>query len=228
MVGGWLYLFWLLILSPDEWVRGLAWVVLFFAVVSMIAATANYIVYFRHWQMEDYASHQAALSVTADSLMLEKAAGVHPETLRLLLGERSRAWMRRAGSEVPDREPYAVMYACPQVTEYFVRYFLINSSETKAMTVRGFLVEGRKKKFDPMGETDEYTMYHLFESVLIQNRMLTKPYNGTPGLWIPPWGPAEVAADLGIGLEEEEGLGQDEETVSLNADGLLTTDVMRA
>ncbi len=166
-------------------------------VICAAAGISGYRQYFNRLEAETLEIRQLALAITADSVLLEKAQNVHPQTLQILLAERNRAWMVVSGSTSPDRTAYSVLKAAPQVTDKFIEFFLDNSTDEQAMSKR-VLVEGRKNMFDPSGQTDEYTMYDLFEQVLIQERKLTKPYgNLKPGMWIPPWSPESVARDLG-------------------------------
>lgn len=165
--------------------------------ICAAAGISGYRQYFNRQEAETLGIRQQALAITADSLLLEKAQGIHPQTLQILLAERNRAWMVVSGSMSPDNKAYSVLKAAPQVTDKFIEFFLDNSTSEQAMSKR-ILVEGRKNMFDPSGQVDEYTMYDLFEQVLIQERKLTKPYgNLKPGMWIPPWGPESVARDLG-------------------------------
>jgi len=166
-------------------------------VICAAAGISGYRQYFHRQEAETLEIRQQALAITADSLLLEKAQGIHPQTLQILLAERNRVWMVVSGTVSPDNKPYTVLKAAPQVTDKFIEFFLDNSTSEQAMPKR-MLVEGRKNMFDPSGQVDEYTMYDLFEQVLIQERKLTKPYgNIKPGMWIPPWSPVSVALDLG-------------------------------
>lgn len=147
---------------------------------------------------------QDALSITPKQMMLEAAKGVHPETLRLLLGEQARRWGLVSGSQSPTGKPYKILVARPRVTEQFLVYFLRRSNHKMYMSKHGNLSDN-DKSWDPRGITSTYEMYDDLESLLVEEMKCTRPFGQTkPGYWLGDWSPAAVGLDYGVDIEDWE------------------------
>jgi hypothetical protein len=126
---------------------------------------------------------------------LELATHIHPETLRMLYQDRNRAWMIKAGMEVPGGEPYSVLASAPMVTDMFIAYVLDNSSTAFLMAKR--TLADKAYTFDPMGETQDYQQYDAFLAWLKLYNMVTDAGPASPPAWIAPYCPEVVARSLG-------------------------------
>lgn len=173
------------------------------ALLAGWAMVRNYRDYFKQRDLDMFSQHQNALSITADSRRLEMAKGVHPEVFKLLLGERDRVWMFISGTKSPNRRPYAILAADPKVTDYFVSYFLENSTETECMKKHG-MVNEKDFRFDPRREVSSFEMYDRLVTVLHQEMKCTMPFLNAPPLWLNPWTPETVKDDFGWGGPEKE------------------------
>jgi len=161
----------------------------------------NYRDYFKQRDIDMFSQHQAALAISPREKELEAAKGVHPETYKLLLGERDRVWRFIAGTKSPTGRPYAVLYADPDVTDSFVSYFLQMSTQENCMSKRD--TSDKDFSFDPRGTVSARVMYDKFVHVLYQETKCTTPFLDAPPLWLVGWGPETVAADLGWGLPDK-------------------------
>ena len=146
---------------------------------------------------------QKALSMTAMSVTLEAAKGVHPEVLAMVLGDRARRWGLISGTKSKDKSPYSVLQARPQVTDRFVAHFLKMSNKTSYMPKR--MLSDGDTRFDPLGVVTAYEMYDAFESLLFEELKATRPFGqNKPGYWLSGWDPDTVAMDFGINLNDYE------------------------
>ncbi len=185
-----------LLTQPDDWLKTLSCLPTFATMILAVAMISNFNRYTQTWHVDLLRARQTALAITAENMMLEQAKGVHPETLRLLLTENRRALRLVQGSLSADQQSYSVLNADPAVTEYFITYFLLQSTDEKCMSKR-VLSEG-SKSFDPTGAVSDRDMYDRFVVVLLQQNKVTRPFGEyQPPYWINGWSPAAVAADLG-------------------------------
>ena len=195
---------WLLMSSSEEarWVGVMTGVI---CAVCAIAAIGNFVDYRRAQFVSIFERQQRARSLTALSQEMESARGVHPDSVALIINERHRVWMLKSGVQSQGIMPHSVLYGAPDVTEYFLQYFLENSSDKVVMPKR-LLVQGRKNRFDPYGVVDEYTMYdRLLELLATQGKvMMYAKYMQYE--WIAPWSPRLVAEDFGLIWTEDESI----------------------
>jgi hypothetical protein len=193
----------LLLLSPHAWVRWLSVGSGMTMAICAIASVGNLIDYRRTQAVLMLERKQNAMSQTSLSAELEAARGVHPDSVKIILNERHRVWALRNGDLSAGIRAYDVLYHAPEVTIYFLEYFLKSSTERSVMPKR-MLVEGRKNRFDPYGVVDEYTMYDRLVALLVEQRKLHK-WTEFDALyeWIHPWTPRLVAAEWGLEWEEQ-------------------------
>lgn len=197
-----------LVLFGMGW-RDMAALLVVVALLGSGVMITNYWKYVTEHQAHLLRERQSALSMTPKQLMLEAAKGVHPETLRLLLGEQARRWGLVSGSRSATGEPYKVLMRRPRVTEEFLVYFLRRSSDRHIMSVHGNLSDG-DKSWDPQGIVTAYEMYDDLESLLIEEQKATRPFGRTkPGYWLGDWDGRSVGLDFGIDIEAW-GAGADE------------------
>jgi hypothetical protein len=191
-----------LLLAPFAWVRDLSYVSAMVMVICAIGSFFNLIDYRRAQAIAMLERKQNALSRTSLSVELEAGRGVHPESVKIILNERHRVWALRNGDLNAGVRAYDVLYHAPEVTIYFLEYFLKGSTERSVMPKR-MLVEGRKNRFDPYGVVDEYTMYDRLVKLLVDQQKLHK-WTEFDALyeWIHPWTPKLVAAEWGLEWEE--------------------------
>lgn len=189
--------------SPSEWARWISVVPLMAAAVCAIASVGNLIDYRRAQSVEMFERKRRAMALTPLSAEIEAARGVHPDVIKILINERHRVWMLKSGSKPEGIEPHSVLFGAPDVTDYFLRYFLEGCTDTTIMPKR-MLVEGRKNRFDPWGAVDEYTMYDRLIALLERQGKIQKWTQYEPFVWVEPWTPALVAEDFGWAWGEEE------------------------
>ena len=189
--------------SPAEFVRWLALVPGFVMIVCAIAAIGNLRIYQRAQWLEFLERKQNAMSRTQLSVQLEAARGVHPDSVKIVFNEHHRVWALRNGNLEAGIRSYDVLYHAPEVTSYFLQYFLNGSTERSVMPKR-LLVQGRKNRFDPHGVVDEYTMYDRLVRLLVQQGKLHKWNEFDLYEWVHPWTPQLVAQEWGLELEEVE------------------------
>jgi hypothetical protein len=150
------------------------------------------------WLLE---RRQNALAHTPLAARLDSARGVSPEVVKILINEERRVWMLKSG--VNEQGPHSVLYGAPDVTEFFLQYFLEGSTDKSVMPKR-VLSEGRKNRFDPWGVVDEYTMYDKLIALLAKQGKVRRWSEFDQWEWVEPWTPALVAEDYGIELRKEE------------------------
>jgi hypothetical protein len=187
--------------------NGWAWMLWcsFFLIGAMpllgIQAWAAFSAYYRHLDIEDYASKRNALSTTAETRLFEYARSMHPETVKLLLLQRKVIW--RVKEAKPGEMADWVLDADPTVRVAFVEYVLENSTKVKMMPINTHLSEGAYT-FDPEKLVTDREQYHALHKLLINRGMATEAFGNQPGQWIEPWNPDLVAARWGIRLESWE------------------------
>jgi len=170
------------------------------AVVCLIQAVAMYRAYYRGLAVADLERQQKALAISADSVRMQAANGVHPEVLELLVRDRARRWMLKSGTQSKSRRAYSILFARPNVTEAFVVHFLKMSNKKTYMPI-SMLSEG-DKSWDPDGIVSSREMYDALESLLHEEGKATRPMGKyKPGWWVSDWDPESVAADYGLDLE---------------------------
>jgi len=162
----------------------------------------------KYWEInsgiaaENYRRRKEADAITPRGMMLEAGRGVHPETIRLILGEQAKRWGLVSGTRSPDHQPYRLLMARPRVTEAFLVYFLRRSNEKTYMAKHGNLSDG-DKSWDPQKITTAYEMYDDLESLLVEEMKITRPFGNTkPGYWLGDWSPQAVGLDFGIDIDE--------------------------
>lgn len=165
-----------------------------------IQAWAAFSAYFRHLDIEDYASKRNSLATTAETRLFEYARTMHPETVKLLLLQRKVIW--RVKEAKPGEMADWVLDADPSVRVAFVEYVLENSTKVKMMPLN-LLSEGAYT-FDPEKLVTDREQYHALHKLLINRGMATEAFGNQPGQWIEPWNPELVAARWGIRLESWE------------------------
>jgi hypothetical protein len=186
-----------LLLSPTEWVRWLALVPGFITVICGLAAIGNFIDYRRDQSTAIFERKRNAMARTQLSVELESARGVSPEVAKILINEHHRVWMMKSGVQSEGITPHSVLFGAPDVTEYFLQYFLEGSTEKSVMPKR-VLSEGRKNRFDPWGVVDEYTMYDRLIALLVRQGKVQRWSEFDSYEWVEPWTPALVADDFGL------------------------------
>lgn len=186
-----------LLLHPSGFFQGLGVVCCVLALVCGVAAIGNYVDYRREHVIDFLERRKHAESMTQLSVRLEAARGVHPEVARRLLEESHRVWALKAGNRDLRVPAHSVLYAAPEVTDFFVRFVLENSTEMYVMA-KHRLVEGRKNRFDPWGAVDEYTMYDALMRVWAADGRIVKYSEFEPYAWAQPWTPRVVAEDYGL------------------------------
>lgn len=203
--------------------NGWAWMLwcAFFLVGTMplfgIQAWAAFAAYYRHMEIDDYASKRNALSTTAETRLFEYARTMHPETVKLLLLQRKTIW--RVKEAKPGEMADWVLDADPSVRVAFVEYVLENSTKVKMMPLN-LLSEGAYT-FDPEKLVTDREQYHAFHKILINRGMATEAFGNQPGQWIEPWNSDLVAARWGIRLEswEEAPAPSHPSTIAQDGDG---------
>ncbi len=177
-------------------------------IVMLTIFIVQFLRYWDEWHTDLLAEQQRALSMTSQSVMLEAAKGVHPDTLLLIFKDRARRWGLVSGMKSLDVRPYSILDARPNVTDRFVAHFL-KMSNGKTYMPKNLLSDG-DKSFDPQKIVTAYDMYDAFESLLIEELKATRPLGKyKPGYWLNDWNPESVAKDFGLDLndwdyEEEE------------------------
>jgi hypothetical protein len=193
-----------LLLSPYEWVRDLSLVSGMMMVVCAIASVGNLIDYRRAMAVMMIERKQNALSRSPLAVELEAARGVHPDSLKVILNERHRVWALRNGNLQAGVRAYDVLYHAPEVTIYFLEYFLKGCTDQSIMPKR-VLVQGRKNRFDPYGVVDEYTMYDRLVALLVSQQKIHRwtEFDSIYS-WVHPWTPKLVADEWGLELDVNE------------------------
>ena len=189
------------LLSPYGWVRTVALVPGLAVAMCAIAAIGNLIDYRRAQSVSMFERKRRALALTPLTAELEAARNVHPEVVKVLINERHRVWMMKSGVKSQGVSPHSVLYGAPDVTDYFLRYFLESSTESVVMPKR-LLSDGRKNRFDPWGAVSEYTMYVRLLELLAKQGKVVKYSEFEQYEWVHPWTPALVAEDFGLEWEE--------------------------
>ena len=190
-------------IAPYQFLRWTGMVTAIAAVVCAIASVGNLIDYRRAQSVEMIERKRNAMARTPLSVELEAARGVSPEVAKILINERHRVWMLKSGVKVEGITPHSVLYGAPDVTEYFLQYFLESSSEKVVMPKR-LLSEGRKNRFDPWGVVDEYTMYDRLIALLARQGKVQRWSEFDSYEWVEPWTPELVAEDYGIEIKSAE------------------------
>lgn len=170
--------------------------------VLVVQAVSGYRAYFREIHVEQMERLKRAESLTALSMKLESARGVHPDVVKAFMSEENRVWALRHGNRALKMIPHSVLYRAPEVTDLFVDYFIKSSSDLALMPKR-LLVEGRKNRFDPWGLVDEYTMYDRLVALLASEGKIIKYSEFEGYTWAPPWTRKMVAEDFALVWEEE-------------------------
>lgn len=192
-----------LLLSPTDWVRWIAIVPGFITAMCGLASIGNFIDYRLDQSTTILERKRNAMSRTPLSVELESARGVSPEVAKILINERHRVWMMKSGVKSEGITPHSVLFGAPDVTEYFLQYFLEGSTEKSVMPKR-LLSEGRKNRFDPWGVVDEYTMHDRLIALLARQGKVQRWSEFDSYEWIEPWTPALVAEDFGLVWAEDE------------------------
>jgi hypothetical protein len=172
------------------------------AAVLAIAAIGNLLDYRRERSVAIFERNRRAMAMTPLSSELESSRGVHPDVVKILINERHRVWMLKSGVKTEGIEAHSVLFGAPDVTDYFLQYFLEGSTESAVMPKR-VLVQGRKNRFDPWGAVDEYTMYDHLVALLERQGKVQKWTQFEPYVWVDPWAPALVAEDFGLEWSED-------------------------
>lgn len=140
-------------------------------------------------------------AITPRSQILHESKSVHPDTLRLILGEMSRRWGLVSGAKSATGEPYAVLMSRPRVTQAFLVYFLRMSNEQTYMPKRK--LSENDHSFDPQKVVTAYEMHDDLESLLVEELKATKPLgDNKPGYWLGEWDPYSVGKDFGVDINE--------------------------
>lgn len=184
------------------WLPWLGW--LSFAAAAYMAITAVFNLYDMRrsqtlWLLE---RRQNALAHTPLAERLNAARGVSPEVAKILINEERRVWMLKSGVR-DGAGPHSVLYGAPDVTDFFIKYFLESSTDKMVMPKR-ILVEGRKNRFDPWGAVDEYTMWDKLVALLAKQQKIQRWSEFDQWEWVEPWTPALVAEDYGVEFEIQE------------------------
>lgn len=196
---------WWMLQLMGEWggvtVKCLAALTIPVALILLVQAASMYRAYYRSLAVSDLERQQTALSITAESVKLDAAKSVHPQTLELLLRDQARRWGLISATRSNSRKPYAVLFARPRVTEAFFVHFLKMSNGVTYMPI-SMLSEG-DKSWDPDGRVSAREMYEDVESLLHEEGKATRPMGKyKPGYWVAGWTPEKVAMDFKIDLEE--------------------------
>lgn len=216
---------WLMNVDGGAWVvRFGGFVMICWACVLLYSAYKNCREYFAEGDAMRFEQRQRALAITADSVRLEAAKGVHPETLELLLRDRARRWGLISASKSANRKPFGVLLARPNVTEAFLAHFLKMSNDKTYMPLN--MLSDGDKSFDPQKRVTAREMYDDLESLLFEESKITRPFGKyKPGYWIPDWGPEAVAMDFGIDLEQWSYVDEEIETAK-SLHGVKTDDLI--
>lgn len=196
-----------LLLSPNESARWFSVVPGFITVMCGLATIGNFYDYRREQAVRMLERRQSAMSRTPLSVELDASRGVSPEVAKILINERHRVWMMKSGVKSEGITPHSVLFGAPDVTEYFLQYFLESSTEKMVMPKR-LLSDGRKNRFDPWGVVDEYTMYDRLIALLARQGKVRRWSEFDSYEWVEPWTPALVAEDFGLAWEEDD-IGQE-------------------
>ena len=191
------------LLSPFEWVRWLGFLSGIVAAMCGIAAIGNFVDYRRSQAVTMLERKRRAMSLTPLSAEIEAGRGVHPDIVKLLINERHRVWMMKSGVQSEGYAPHSVLYGAPDVTEYFLQYFLESSTDVTIMPKR-VLVQGRKNRFDPWGAVEEYVMWDHLVALLVKQGKVQQWSEYQQYEWVDPWTPALVAEDFGLEWVEED------------------------
>jgi len=186
-----------LLVSSFEPVRWMGWAVFFIALIAAIAAIGNFIDYRADQSVSIIERKRRAMAATPLASELESARGVSPEVAKIIINERHRVWMLKSGVKSEGITPHSVLFGAPDVTEFFLQYFLESSTEKLVMPKR-LLSQGRKNRFDPWGVVDEYTMYDHLLSLLMHQGKIQRWSEFDSFEWVDPWTPELVAEDFGI------------------------------
>lgn len=182
-------------------------------VILSIASLINLYLYVRDHVASIVSEEISSRNYTPSVRMLEAAKEIHPEVLRMVLGERARRWGLVSGSKSPTGEPYAVLLSRPRVTDVFIVHFLKMSNKTSYMTKR--LLSDGDKSWDPQRIVTAYEMYDDLESLLVEELKCTRPFGvNKPGYWLGDWEPISVGLDFGVDIEEWEDGGDQRTAVS--------------
>lgn len=170
--------------------------------VLVVQGVSGYRAFYREVHVDQTERLKRAQSMTALSVRLESARGVHPEVVKAFMSEENRVWALRHGNRALKMIPHSVLYRAPEVTDIFVDYFIKSSSDVAVMPKR-LLVEGRKNRFDPWGLVDEYTMYDRLVALLASEGKIIKYSDFEIYSWAHPWTRQMVAEDFALVWEEE-------------------------
>lgn len=181
------------------WLPWLGWLSGAGAIYAVLTAVFNLIDLRRNQDMWFLERRQNALAHTPLVARIEASRGVNPEVVKIHVNEDRRVWMLKSG--IDEHGPHSVLYGAPDVTEYFLVYFLESSTEKSVMPKR-VLSEGRKNRFDPWGVVDEYTMYDKLITLLVKQGKVRRWSEFDQWEWVEPWTPALVAADYGVELSK--------------------------
>lgn len=142
-------------------------------------------------------------AITPRGYMLLQAKGVHPDVLRMVLGEQARRWGIVSGTKSPNGKPYSVLMSRPRVTDAFLAYFLRMSNDQTYMPKRK--LSDKDHSFDPQRIVTAYEMYDDLESLLVEEMKATRPLGeNKPGYWLGEWTPQLVGMDFGMEISEWE------------------------
>ena len=189
-----------LLTSNIEWMRWLALVPGMVMAICAVATIGNFHDYRREQSITFLERQRNALSRTALTERITAARGVNPEIVKILINEERRVWMLKSG--VSSDGPHSVLYGAPDVTDFFLQYFLEGSTDEVVMPKR-VLVDGRKNRFDPWGVVDEYTMYDRLIELLAKQGKIQRWSEFNHWEWVEPWTPQLVADDFGIEIRQE-------------------------
>jgi hypothetical protein len=187
--------------TAPYWLPWLGWISFGGAVMLALMAIFNLYDLRRNQDMWFLERRQNALAHTPLATQIEAARGVSPEVTKIIINEWRRVWMLKSG--VGDSGPHSVLFGAPDVTEYFLQYFLESSTDKSVMPKR-LLSEGRKNRFDPWGVVDEYTMYDRLIALLAKQGKVQRWSEYDNYEWVEPWTPALVAVDYGLEWKESE------------------------
>jgi len=169
--------------------------------VAALTAIGDYYDYRMSRNVNWLERKQNAMAITPFAQEMESARGVHPDTAAMLINERHRVWMLKSGQASEGIPPHSVLFDAPQVTDIFLMHFLKHSNK-KTILPKRMLVDGRKNRFDPLGQVTEYEMYDRLVELLERKGMIRKYNDFQIHEFIFPWDPQLVAEDYGLEWEQ--------------------------
>lgn len=165
-----------------------------------VQAWAGFRSYYRQIDVDQFVARKEAEANTAEVRLFDRARGMHPEAVRLLLKHRTMVWRIR---ETPLTELVDwVLDADPRVHFAFVEHVLEHSNFYAIMPKN--LLSDKSHSFDPTMKATDYEQYDAFIKLCQHRGMLTEAFGNQPGQWIEPWSPELVGRRFGVILNVEE------------------------